>query len=295
MTLPNFLIIGAEKAGTTWLYRQLRSHPEIYMPNTKEVHFFNKYTSQLKERDRYANKDLAFYERYFTKVSGETAVGEATPMYLCDPEAPKRIWKTLGEDVQLVASLRDPVDRAYSHYWMACRKGREARSFAEVIAAEDRRIVQRGLYGKQIRRYLEYYDPESLYVVEFRKLFRNQSEQLRKLCLSLGVEPEVFDGEGMEKNRVVHGSSRIRSTMLLDVVSWTASQLRGTPGLFWLAEAFNKLRIGATIRRLNRKREDYPPLDPDTADALAAYYQEDVALLHDLVDLDLSAWRSQAG
>src|SRR4051812_23905676 len=118
--LPNFLVIGVEKGGTTWLHAQLKKHPQIFLPDTKEIHFFNKYSSNLIERD-YFKLGIGWYLDFFKPYNGQRAIGEVTPMYICDSEAPLRIQKTLLS-VRLIAILRNPVDRAYSHYWMAKNK-----------------------------------------------------------------------------------------------------------------------------------------------------------------------------
>jgi len=118
--LPNFLVIGVEKGGTTWLHAQLKKHPEIFLPQSKEIHFFNKYNSNLIKHD-YFQLGINWYADFFKQYKGQKVIGEVTPMYICDPEAPLRIQQTLP-NVKLIAILRDPVRRAYSHYWMAKQK-----------------------------------------------------------------------------------------------------------------------------------------------------------------------------
>ena len=111
MTLPNFLIIGAPKAGTTSLYSYFREHPAIFMPELKEPRFFG-YEGQG-DRIRFPVRTLEEYTALFDGVTTETAIGEATPHYLVYPVAAQRI-RDLIPGVRLIASLRDPVDRAYS-------------------------------------------------------------------------------------------------------------------------------------------------------------------------------------
>src|SRR5690348_11928752 len=94
--LPNFLVIGVEKGGTTWLHTQLKKHPEIFLPNTKEVHFFNKYNSNFVAHD-YFKFGLDWYREFFKDYEGQQAIGEVTPMYICDAEAPLRIKQTLPD------------------------------------------------------------------------------------------------------------------------------------------------------------------------------------------------------
>ena len=164
--LPDFLVIGAQKAGTTALYAYLRWHPQITGPSWKEVSFF----------DRHWWRGEGWYRGQFPLRSGGRLVGEASPSYLFHPLAPERVHALLP-GVKLVALLRDPVARAYSHYQHEVALGREPLSFEDALAAEDERTrgeverlvadprafsrawwdhtyASRGLYADQLERWL---------------------------------------------------------------------------------------------------------------------------------------------
>jgi len=126
--LPDFLVIGAQKAGTTALYAYLRWHPGIAGPSWKEVSFF----------DRHWWRGEAWYRGQFPLRAGERLVGEASPSYLFHPLAPERA-RSLVPGAKLVALLRDPVDRAYSQYQHEVALGREPLSFEDALAAEEER------------------------------------------------------------------------------------------------------------------------------------------------------------
>src|SRR6187551_3563074 len=126
--LPDFLVIGAQKAGTTALYAYLRWHPGIAGPSWKEVCFF----------DRHWWRGEAWYRGQFPLRAGERLVGEASPSYLFHPLAPERA-RSLVPGAKLVALLRDPVDRAYSQYQHEVALGREPLSFEDALAAEEER------------------------------------------------------------------------------------------------------------------------------------------------------------
>src|ERR1051326_983405 len=115
--LPTFLIIGAGRSGTTSLARYLGSHPHVFMARAKEMHFFD---SDSKTRE--------WYRPRFAEARRQTAVGEATPNYLYEPAAIKRMAAIVPE-ARLIAILRDPVDRAYSHYWQNRSLGKETMTF----------------------------------------------------------------------------------------------------------------------------------------------------------------------
>src|SRR5947209_8592328 len=126
--LPNFLILGAQKAGTTALYAYLRWHPEITGPSFKEVSFF----------DRHYARGERWYRAHFP-ARRRPFVGEASPSYLFHPLVPERVARLLP-DARLVAILRNPVDRAFSHYQHEVSLGREPLSFEEAVAHEEERM-----------------------------------------------------------------------------------------------------------------------------------------------------------
>ena len=143
MTMPNFLIIGANKAGTTSIYSYLKQHPQIYMSPVKEPMFF---TLEGKNIDRTevsrqitlktAVNDIEDYQALFQGVSNEKAIGEASTAYLHCPWCAERI-KQYIPDVKLIAILRDPIERAYSNYLMYVRWGLETLDFPEAVRQEE--------------------------------------------------------------------------------------------------------------------------------------------------------------
>src|SRR3712207_6354190 len=133
MTMPNFLIIGAMKSGTTALYYYLEQHPEIYMSPVKEPNFFS---SQEQENAADAVTDIGTYQHLFRGVSGEKAIGEASHSYLYEPGAAAEIRRYLPE-AKLIAILRNPIDRAYSHFLHMVRSGTEPLDdFAQALQEE---------------------------------------------------------------------------------------------------------------------------------------------------------------
>jgi len=121
--LPNFLIVGAQKAGTSSMVIYLSEHPDVSVP-LNEIHFFD-----IDERYK---KGLKWYEKHFKKWNGQKAIGEKTPIYMYLEKVPARIAKDLP-NIKLIFMLRNPTDRAWSNYWMRVRKGREFLSFREVL------------------------------------------------------------------------------------------------------------------------------------------------------------------
>ena len=209
--LPDFLVVGGQRCGTTSLYMAIHDHPQFLPPVRKEVHHF----------DWRYRRGLLWYRAAFPLRSamrrrareiGRTVVtGEATPGYVFSPGAPERIRRALPE-VRLVAVLRDPVDRAWSHYWLNRRRGFEPLSFEAALAAEEERIRTpdpdapdaagpsdrsrysyraRGVYVDQLRRF-EAWMPDRMLVLGFDELFGGRADGWRALGDFLGIDPADF-------------------------------------------------------------------------------------------------------
>jgi hypothetical protein len=138
--LPDFLIIGTQRGGTTSLYKYLVQHPNLAHALTKEIRFFdlNYHRGMAWYRSRFPSR--RYREGVRRRRGLDLVVGEASPDYLFHPHAPARVARDLPE-VKLIVLLRDPVDRAYSHYWHQFKRGHEQLSFGEAVAAEPRRLA----------------------------------------------------------------------------------------------------------------------------------------------------------
>lgn len=163
--LPDFLIIGAQKGGTSYFYRLLVTHPMVRAAAAKEVHYF----------DWNAYKGLEWYRGCFPKRPQKVICGEASPSYLWHEYAPERIGKTLP-DVKLIALLRNPTSRAYSHYLMEVRNSKETRSFEESIETEisgqeTPAYLKRGHYAEQLARYSSFFQDGRILVLKSEDFF----------------------------------------------------------------------------------------------------------------------------
>lgn len=211
--LPDFLIIGAAKSGTTSLYRYLVQHPRVRRARRKEIRFFYREYAQG-ERWYRAHFPLALRRAWEKSRHGEFATGEADPSYLLYPHAPTRA-RALVPHAKLIAILRNPVDRAWSQYRHKVRMGLETLSFEEAIEQEPERIrgewdrmladpdyegtalyefgyLHRGLYAEQLERWLAVYPLESLLVVRAEDLFRDPLRVVSETTRFLGLTP--WDG-----------------------------------------------------------------------------------------------------
>ncbi len=182
--LPNFLVIGAMKAGTTSLYEYLRHHPQVFMPETKEVNFFNPL--------RNWRRGVAWYEQHFSAAGPDAvAVGEASTSYTKFPwidGVPERIASVLGSDVRLIYVVRDPVDRMRSQYLHHTITGQERRPIERALV-EDEMYLNISRYAMQLDRYRPYITDERVLVVDSRDLRHRRADALRRILGFLDVDP----------------------------------------------------------------------------------------------------------
>ncbi len=195
MTGPkvSFLVIGAQKAGTTALDHQLRLHPDIGMADVKEVHYFD-------DENIFAREplDRSAYEAHFP--GSRRSHGETTPIYLWWKPACERIHR-YNADMKLIAVLRDPVDRAFSQWNMEFNRGDEVRDFRSAIEAEQKQrsadpdqqhrvfsYLSRGFYAEQIERFHRTFDPRQLLCIKYEDLRRDPQTQVHRISDHLGID-----------------------------------------------------------------------------------------------------------
>ena len=268
--LPDFLIIGAMRSGTTSLSVYLGAHPNVFIPEQKEIRFF----------DRHFANGSDWYREQFRGAGERAVVGEASPGYMYLPQAVSRMAEALP-DARLIALLRDPVDRAYSHYWMNQALGKESLSFTEALAQESERIARgarradysymdRGRYVRQLLDVSAHYPREQLHVVLFDDLERNPLETYRDVCRFLRIDADHVPRKlGTAVNRFVTFRS-------LDV--WRSARER------------NPLARRVLERANTRRRSSYPPLEPAVRMALAEEFEADNRALEGWLGRSLAGW-----
>jgi hypothetical protein len=274
MTLPNFLIIGAAKAGTTTLHTYLRPHPEIFMPARKELRFFaydgtgDDYTFPV--------KSLADYEGYFAGVTDETAIGEATPRYLRTPAAAGRIREILP-DCRLIVSLRNPVERAFSSYVMGVRNRtvEGARTFTEALHAIP--SLQRG-YAGDLAVYFDRFDRAQFHILRFEDLVRDPVAVAQALYGVLGVAtdfvPEVervSNPGGLPKNKALQ-------------------RLLSSKPVMDLGKRLVPERLLGAAKTLRNQNLEKQRMTPEERQAALAVFRDDILKTQEIIGQDLSDW-----
>ena len=190
----DFLVIGVQKAGTTALYAYLRQHPELYLPEVKEAHYFDD-----ESRD-WGGPDHADYERLFLNGAAAAARGEVTPIYIYWPRCLERI-RAYNPAMRLVLLLRDPVERAWSHWRMERSRGAETADFSWCIREGRARLaasepagfhreysyVERGFYGRQIQRLYSLFPRDQVLILRSDDLDADPTGTVGRVSAFLGV------------------------------------------------------------------------------------------------------------
>lgn len=208
--LPDFLIIGGQRCGTSSLYYYLTEHPGIISSSTKETHFFDEEFHNGTGWYR-SHFPTALYKNYIQRVrKQEVRTGEGTPYYILYPHTPKRVAQ-LRPHMKLIALLRNPVDRAYSQYWIEVKARYETWSFEDAIRGEKERVagelekmlkdenyysfsyrhfayVDRGIYVDQLQRWREYFSEEQLLVLKSEDLYKDPAAVMKQTLDFLEVE-----------------------------------------------------------------------------------------------------------
>lgn len=185
--LPNFIIAGAPKSGTTSLYHYLRFHPGIFLPQRKEIMFF----------DVNYNKGLSWYKKHFRNFSDESVIGEISPTYMHKPNVPKRIYETISNK-KLIFMLRNPIERAYSHYFNLKGWGIKG-SFMHTLknppiirrainSYVDFDILEMGYYFKHINKFKSYFNSDRIGIFLFDDFIINPEKTLENICQFLDVK-----------------------------------------------------------------------------------------------------------
>ena len=301
MALPDFLVAGVPKAGTTALHAALSRHPGLFLSPVKEPKFFLTdgpppasgggpgdaltYREHVWQRDR--------YEALFNAAPPGTLRGEATPFYLYDPGAMRRI-RDLIPDVRLITVIRDPVERAHSNWTHLWSAGLEpVGDFVQACAEEQRRIdagwapfwhyTRLGRYGEQLARAFSLFPREQLLVLRYRLLIEDPAAALSRICAFLGVENGLLT-EIPRENVTAHPEHTLGHRAVS--LGLRAGDILGRllPGP---AATAGTRRLERFLQRHGRERQ---PLSWDQRQALLPRFEDDVKLLGRLLNEDFTDW-----
>ncbi len=278
---PTYVGVGAQKCASTWLHRVLAEHPEVAVPEIKEVDFFSY---------RY-DHGLQWYERGLARGRpGARARGEISPSYFADPAVPERIARYVP-DARILLSLRDPVERALSNHRHEVRVGHLQGDLSfEAGLANNPMYVEQGLYATHLRRWLKYFGRERILVVLMDDIAADPLAVCRAVYRFLGVDDRHAPA-GMSQR--FNPSYASRSTALASVKDavYTATRL---PGLRRVWNGAAQVGLRSLYRRINRVPSDdvIPAARPETLAQLGRRFAPEVRELEDLIGRSLESWRA---
>jgi hypothetical protein len=218
-------------------------------------------------------------------------VGEATPDYLFHRQAPQRIAKVIP-DVKLVACLRHPTDRTYSHYWMDRGQGGTNRPFGEVVSSNLKQHVERSFYGEQLDRYFSYFDRDQFLILISEEIFAEPSTSLNNICSFLGVDDTFYRSQewiaGHENQ-----ATRTRSKVAAEVIRSVATWLRHTKGARQVLDTLKATGLTSFVKAANRKQRDYPEMNPEVRKKLDQRYASTVLRVEEILGRRIEPWREK--
>lgn len=308
MALPDFLVIGAPKAGSTAVHEALVRHPQLFLSSPKEPKYFltgDRRPRRAQHRgpgDAHSSHEWVWrrdeYERLFDAAPPGALRGESTPFYLWDREAHRRIHAAIP-DAKLIAVIRDPVDRAYSnwtHLWCdgletepdfvrACRKepGRVAAGYAPFW-----RYLELGRYGEQFEHLFQVFPREQVHVLRYKEFVDEPAKSIDAICGFLGVQVGVVDSIASANMSGWADDTAVNSALRRVIRAGAAVGSLAPPHLWRRAQR-------PIVRTLRRGRSHRPQLGTEQRRELVEYFREDVALLERLLDRPFHDWVSDSG
>ena len=285
---PNYILLGAAKSATTTIYDILRQNSNVFTPQFKEPHFFN-------INDNYEKGFSWYLNTYYKNSIDSKVVVDFTPSYLYSEKSAERIFENLGKGVKFIIILRNPVDRAFSHYLHSKRDGHEKKDFESAIKLEQKRLgeymldndfvselrfsyISQGLYFKMIKSYLKFYDLNDFLIINFDKeISNNMQVTLDRISKFLDIEINSelsnihSNKSGVSKfqtiNKVILKENIFRK-FLKKIIPYSIRQI-----------------IKNKIRNFNKQDVNYTPLNLKLKkEIFDVYFKEDVFQLEKLLN-----------
>jgi hypothetical protein len=269
--LPNFIYIGPDKAGSSWLHDVLIEHPQVFMTPAKDLYFF----------DRYYDKGVDWYAAHFEKATDEKIVGEVCQDYLFHPQAAERIEEVLDAP-KFMVTLRDPVDRAFSSYLYMLKMGQQPGTFGEALRSRPE-LIEHGRYGAGLDRFADRFGTPSIYVAVFDDLGADPVAFIANLLAWLELEPFELTDELLATRLP---ASKARSPLVARLARGAADWTREHNG----AEIVGRVKRAAFVQKvLYRPLKEKPQMDPADADFIRSELDADLARLESRFGVDVRA------
>lgn len=292
---PDYIGIGAMKAASGWIFKCLELHPEVGDSEwSKELHFFTKPYNY--------EKGIEYYYSLFSQHPKGKLKGEFTPAYMASPQVASLIHKHFP-NVKLIVSLRNPIERAYSHYrYNVQERGRFRiyKNFEDTIK-KDKTIIERGFYYKQLKPYFDLFPRENILILFFKEIKNNPKKVVHELYKFLGLKDINYIPSLINRRRSITGAYviKIKFPLLNLLVFWLNSIIKKDSSLRKLTNKFKLEKLYNKLQKINRKEItaknikalSVPPLSQSDRDYLLKIYKDDIQNLERLLNKDLKHWK----
>lgn len=275
MTLPDAIVIGPQKAGTTWIHRYLEGRDDVCLPNgVKETMYF----------DRRFNRDIEWYSRHFRPGPTCKCTVEVAPTYFHHSDVPARIRRVLGE-VAVITTLRSPAERSFSLYLHMRRYGMTRCTDFREAAVKHPEIIQTSCYGTHLERWMQHFGRQRILVLFQEDLADQPSELIRKLCMHLAIPFREAAG-GLR--RPINVAAIPRSKSAAAVGQRIADGLR-SGGLYGVVNIAKKLGLKSLL--FGKPGAPVPRLTQSERRWLMDCLHPEIDKLEAILQMDLSRWR----
>lgn len=277
--------IGPQKSATTWVYRCLSEHPDVATPRSDTIHYYDMFHARGKD----------WYTEWFQQAKDGQILYDPTTTYIRSPWAARRIAKDHPE-TKIMLCLRNPIDRAFSHYWHEKKKDKISFAFEEVLENYDlySSWIETGFYAEHIERYLQYFDREQILCLQFETLENDERQFLSQILQFADVDTD-FEPSWLGKKSNEAGGRQTLANRAWHKVKKTVvdSELEGVARRLHLDDAAQKLERAPVVGTLLKDKQEYKRgISPALREELAVLCEPEIQRLEDLLDVDLSHWRS---
>jgi hypothetical protein len=274
---PTFLGIGVPKAGSTWLYEILSSHPNIWVPpQRREVHYL----------DRHFDRGMKWYSQFFPPEEESTysAIGEVTPQYLyCCPEKIKFLSSHIEAVDRFILILRNPVERAYSHYWFRKRIDGFEKSFEQFLD-ETPHVIEQGYYYRHLNKWTNVFSKDQFLFLQFETIFEDVKKTRKKIANFLGVSSEIFPESAGERKVNSRHMPKFKTAYAWAVSLGRWLRRKDLYGLTSMAESLN------VKEWFGRSEVERKPMNDKTRYRLRDEYSSDLESVQELPEIDIEKW-----
>ena len=312
--LPDFIIAGAMKAGTTSMHHILNHHDDVFIPR-REIHFFDMDDVQqhpdffwddsgnwtFHDYEHHYKDYLAWYGNFFQGAADGQIIGEDSTTYMASSKAPARITRLLPH-VKLIFMLRNPVTRAYSHYWHLVNSGRAIYDFEGTLRHTPGTILQRGYYKEHIERITQYFPRDQLKFVIFEEFTKNVQAIVDDVCGFLGLQTTIETGKVDTHQHIGMAPRSLRLKLRANRINRKAAEriYQGylpTPGIKkqktssfgrFIEDFSPSMVINKIVNRTPKQK--YPSMAADVRQFLEKLYAKENMGLGDLIGLDIERY-----